>query len=47
MKRYNYYYDLLPITKAMFIKHVPEGWEIEVDEYGVYSYGLWKACECD
>jgi hypothetical protein len=47
MKRYNYYYDLISISRAAFLRHVPENWETEVDEFGVYSYGLWKACEVD
>lgn len=44
MKTYNYFYDGTPITKAQFLKAVPENWEEEV-ENGEYSYGYFRAIE--
>jgi hypothetical protein len=43
MKTYNYFYDCTSITKAQFLAAVPENWESEVDEYGEYSYGYYRA----
>jgi hypothetical protein len=43
MKTYNYFYDGTSITKAQFLAAVPENWESEVDEYGEYSYGYYRA----
>ena len=47
MKKYNYYCNGTAITKAQFEAVVPEDWESEVDEYGCYSYGYYRAVERD
>ena len=47
MKKYNYYYDGTPITKRQFEANVPEDWENDVDEFGTYHWGLYKAQEKD
>jgi hypothetical protein len=46
MKKYNFFYNGTPITKAQFEKAVPESWEQEV-ENGVYSWGYYDAIEVD
>ena len=43
MKNYNYTHDNQPITKSIFIANVPNNWENEINEYGEYSYGYFKA----
>jgi hypothetical protein len=45
MKTYNYFYFGNPITKAQFLTSVPEDWENEVDEFGEYSFGGYRAIE--
>jgi len=47
MKTYIYSYDGLPITKDQFEKNVPKNWEKDVNEFGVYSYGYYKAKEIE
>ena len=47
MKKYNYFYYGMPITRSDFLKAVPENWEEEVDEYGTYSWGGYRAVERD
>ena len=44
MKRYNYFYNGIAISKAQFLANVPEGWENGV-ENGEYSYGYYRAIE--
>ena len=46
MKKYNYFYDKTPITRAQFLKAVPEDWESEVVN-GEYSYGCYRASEIE
>ena len=46
MKTCNYFYDGTPITKAQFLKAVPENWENEV-ENGEYSWGYYRAVEIE
>ena len=46
MKRYNYYYNGTPITKAQFLQSVPKDWEDEVKN-GEYSYGYYRAIEVE
>ena len=46
-KKYNYFYYGIPIPKANFLKSVPENWQEEVDEYGTYSWGGYRAVERD
>jgi hypothetical protein len=45
--KYNYFYYGMPITSAEFEKAVPSSWQDEVDEYGTYSYGGYRAVERD
>ena len=47
MKKFNYYYNGQPITKSAFLNNVPDNWENEVDEYGEYSWGYYRASEID
>ena len=47
MKAYNYYYNNIPIAKMAFINSVPKGWESEVDHFGGYTYGNYRAEERD
>ena len=44
MKRYNYFYNGIAISKAQFLSNVPEGWENDV-ENGEYSHGYYRAIE--
>jgi hypothetical protein len=45
MKKYNYFHDRTPITKQQFISNVPADWEKEVNEFGEYSHGAYRAVE--
>lgn len=47
MKRYNYFYDKIPITKMAFLASVPDNWMDDLDQYGDYSYGYYKAVRID
>lgn len=47
MKTYNYFYGGQAIPKQQFLGAVPEDWEKDVDEYGEYSYGYYRAVERD
>jgi hypothetical protein len=47
MKKYNYYYDGTPITKAAFLAAVPQNWEADVNEFGEYTFGLYRANEVE
>jgi len=47
MKKYNFFYNGTPITKKMFLANVPENWESEVNEFGIYSWGYYRAVEID
>lgn len=47
MKRYNYFYGPVPITKTAFISSVPDDWENDTDEYGEYYYGYYRAVRVD
>ena len=44
-KIYNYFYNGVAIQKSQFIESVPSNWENEVNEYGEYSYGYYRAVE--
>ena len=46
-KQFNYFYDGRPITQTRFEDAVPENWQEEVDEFGEYSYGYYRATEID
>ena len=41
--RYNYFYYGVAIPKKQFDSNVPNGWESEIDELGVYTYGGYEA----
>jgi len=45
MKTYNYYYYGQAISKQQFISNVPDNWKDDLDEYGEYSYGGYRAIE--
>ena len=45
MKKYNYYFWNVPITRKMFLKGVHYMWKNRVDEYGHYSYVGYRAEE--
>ena len=47
MKTYNYYFDKQPITKNQFLASVPKNWENDINNYGEYSYGYYRAVELD
>lgn len=47
MKKYNYFYNGQAISRDQFLSNVPKNWENEVDEYGTYSYGYYRANERD
>ena len=46
-KKFNFFYYGMPITRAAFLKAVPENWEDEIDEYGTYSWGGYRVVEID
>ena len=46
MKKYNYYYDRIPITKEQFLLIVPKDWEDNVKD-GEYSFGYYRAIEIE
>ena len=47
MKTYNYFYYGQAITKQDFENNVPDDWESNVDEFGQYTYGGYRATERD
>jgi hypothetical protein len=47
MKKYNYFYNGQPIIKSQFLASVPENWEDDLDEYGEYSNGYYRAIPRD
>lgn len=47
MRKFNFFYAGNPITKSAFLNAVPENWENEIDEYGEYSYGYYRAVKID
>ena len=47
MKKFNFYYKNIPITRGQFEMNVPPNWQDKIDEYGCYSYGYYKAVERD
>lgn len=42
---FNYFYNNVPIQRAQFVESVPSSWENEINEYGEYSYGYYRAVE--
>lgn len=44
-KQYNYFYNGSPIPRDQFLKYVPVDWENDVDQYGEYSFGYYRAVE--
>jgi len=47
MKKYNYFYCGQSITKSAFDAVAPENWENEIDEFGEYTYGYYRANQRD
>lgn len=45
MNTYNFFYYDTAIPKSQFIAAVPANWESELDEYGEYSYGGFRATQ--
>lgn len=45
--RFNYFYNGTPIPKENFIKAVPENWKDELDQFGEYSWGYYKASQLE
>jgi hypothetical protein len=43
MKKFNYFHDGVAITKAHFEANVPENWQDDLDQYGEYSSGYFRA----
>lgn len=46
MNKYNYFYNGTVITKAQFLKSIPDNWESKINE-GVYSWGYYKAIKIE
>ena len=46
MKKYIFTYNGTPITKANFVKAVPNDWENEI-ENGEYTWGYYRAEEIE
>jgi hypothetical protein len=44
---YNYFRGKQPIQKSEFLANVPENWEEQVDEFGEFSWGYFKAILLD
>lgn len=47
MNNYNYFYNGEAIQRSRFLEVVPENWEENLDEYGEYSYGYYRAVKRD
>lgn len=47
MDTYNYFNYGQAITKSEFLKNVPDNWEDEINEYGEYSFGGYRAIKRD
>lgn len=45
--KFNYFYNCTPISLKNFLANVPEDWEDNVNEYGEYSWGYYRASEID
>jgi len=41
--RFNYFNQGQPITKDQFLKNVPEDWKSDLDCYGHFSHGHYRA----
>lgn len=46
MRKYNFFYNNMPISKKTFLQAVPENWESEILN-GFYSYGYYRALIID
>lgn len=42
---YTYAYNGVAIPRNQFVESVPSSWENEINEYGEYSYGYYRAVE--
>jgi hypothetical protein len=47
MKKFNYFYNGQSITKSEFEKNVPENWQDDLNEFGEFSWGYYRAVERD
>jgi hypothetical protein len=47
MRKFNFFYNGTPICESNFLANVPENWEDNVNEYGEYSWGYYRASEID
>ena len=45
--KFNFFYDGTPIPKAEFLFQVPITWIYDIDEYGEYSWGYYRATKLD
>jgi hypothetical protein len=45
MKKFNYFHDGEAITKAHFEANVPKDWLENIDKYGEFSFGYFRASE--
>lgn len=44
---FTYYYNNRAIQKSTFLANVPENWIEEVNEFGTYTYGYYRAEEIE
>lgn len=47
VKQYNYFHNGTAITKKEFLSNVPEDWEDNLDQYGEFSSGYYRAIPRD
>ena len=45
--KFNFFHQGRAITKAQFVNNVPSDWQSNLDEYGNYSWGFYKAISRD
>ena len=45
MKKFNYFHNGVAITKLQFESNVPENWQENLDQYGEFSSGYYRAVE--
>jgi hypothetical protein len=46
-RKFNYFYYNTPITAKQFNDAVPENWKDELNDFGCYSHGGYRATEND
>jgi hypothetical protein len=47
MRKFNYFREGIAITKKQFEQNVPMDWEKNLDKYGEYSSGYFRAIIID